>query len=269
MKRIAVPGTVAGLSLAVGCALAFQASAPCAAQAPRANGPRVAGYVPGSLGVPQPEPKVSLQFPQPVSLGRALAALFRQTPYKYQVIAEQGNTVINAKFERVPLTTALNEILAQDQRKDQLVWTFSPRDNLFTIDREFIQIGEVDGENRVSLTNARLTRLLPELFNKMGAKYRIEPDVPAVPITMQLRPSQWSIVLPMVMLEAYRREPGVDYSKDGDTWVVHLHKTPVGLSATGEILPDAGRLVTLGMTDANLKDTLARLFQGSDWKYQV
>jgi type II secretory pathway component GspD/PulD (secretin) len=247
--------------LSLGIAAAFP-PAPAAAQpAPKSN--------PGSLGIPQPEPLVTVNLNQ-VSIARALSELFKQTSYRYQIVAEQGTTRYTLSAEKQPLTKVLTAILDQDKRADPLVFHFMPRDNMFTIVREYITLNAVEGENRVGLTNARITRVLPELFKLMGnAKYRIEPDVPAILVTMQARPMQWADALPQIIVDANNKEPALTFSIDNDSYVVHLQKTPIGLSPTGSILPDAGRLVSMIKSDMDLRQAINQLFAGSQWKAQI
>jgi hypothetical protein len=137
------------------------------------------------------------------------------------------------------------------------------------IDREFLEVEYVDGERRISMANARLTRVLPELFKKMMVQGRVEPDVPPITMSLQLRPESWEQALPMIMLEAYKREPALTYSKDGSTLVVHLQRTPTG--APNSPLPSGTqpRKVKVAFAETPLKDALAELFKDSTWKYQV
>jgi type II secretory pathway component GspD/PulD (secretin) len=104
----------------------------------------------------------------------------------------------------------------------------------------------------------------------MGAKYRIEPDVPPVLLTLQLRPDSWPEALPHVIIAGQKQETGLTYSMDQDTYVVHLQKTPTGVNSRGQVLnlPDL-RLVSVNAPGVPLKDALAQVFQGSSWKYQV
>ena len=250
----------AGLTSAIlGVAMALTAP-PAGAQLRRTN----AGGGPGSMGIPQPEPKITLNLKQR-ALGRVLSEIFKQTPYKYAVTTSVGGRLFDADLKAEPLSKALTKVLAQDTSGDPLVFYFTPAstgDGTFTITREFLIVGEVEGEPKVSLGNARLTKVLPELFRLMNASYRIEPDVPPVLISIELRPARWNqSVLDQVMNEAYKQEPTLTYSKDGDTYVVHLQKTPV--SAT------TARKVKMAFSEVPLKDALAQLFTGSQWKYQV
>jgi hypothetical protein len=252
------------LLLAAAAVAAALAALPAAAQLVRAGAP-----VPGSMGIPQPEPLITLNIQQK-SLGRVLSEMFKQSPYQYRVLADQGAAVYSLNVEKMPLSRALGMLLEQDKRAEPMVFYFTQaRDGrgTFTIDREYIELDDIDGELRVSLANARLTRVLPLVFDRIKAKYRVEPDVPPLPISLQLRPTSWDSVLPQVILEAQKRETGLTYSMDGDTVVVHLHKTPVGLPGTP--LPEDARRVKLEVTNAPLKDVLAQFFRGSTWKYEV
>jgi hypothetical protein len=233
---------------------------------PAAAFQRASEYVPGSMGIPQPEPRVTLSV-QNRSLGRVLAELKKQTPYQFRLLADIGTLAVTIDANREPVSQVLRRILEQDKRPDPLVFYF--HENTFVIDREFIQVGEAEGENRVSLTNARISRALPELFKLMNVKHRIEPDVPPVVISMQLRPERWEQALSHIILEANKKEPGLTYSIDGDTYVVHLHKTPTGVTSSGQVLSTAGRRVTLMFMNTPLKEALAQLFMGSTWKFQV
>jgi hypothetical protein len=161
-------------------------------------------------------------------------------------------------------------LLAQDKTHEPMVYYFT-RDpsggGTFTIDREYIQIGEIEGENRVSLANARITEVLPRVFELTKVKYRIEPDVPPVPISLQLRPSNWAPVAAQVILEAAKLEPTLTYSLDGDTLVVHMQKTPTG--APGSPVPEDARRVKMTIEQQPLRAVLAALFKDSKWKYEV
>jgi type II secretory pathway component GspD/PulD (secretin) len=225
---------------------------------------------PGSMGIPQPEPKITLSV-QKRSLSRILAEVFKQAPYDYKVVADVGATAFDLDVKQVPLTQALNQLLAQDKRPDPLVFYFTKNptgQGTFTIDREFLELVSETGEKRVSLANARITKVLPQVFKLMGVQARIEPDVPPVTISLQVRPQDWSQVLPQVILSANAVEPTLTYSMDGDTYVVHLHKTHLGLTATGAAVPGV-RKVQLALTDAPLRDAITAVLKDSAWKYQV
>jgi hypothetical protein len=232
-------------------------------------------YVPGTMGIPQPEPLITLSIKQPRSLARVLYEVFKQTTFEYALLADVGTTAFTVDVNRVPLTKALATILAQDKRaEDPLVYSFEKsltgKGGTFKIDREFAQIGLFEGEKKVSLANARITRVLPDLFKLMQVDGRIEADVPPVTMSMELRPEEWSQVLPQLMIEASKKEPALTYSlPDEKTVIVHLQRTPTG--APGSPLPSGtmARRVKLAVADTPLKDALAQLFMGSAWKYQV
>jgi len=256
-----------GLPMAAAGLLVALSATAAAAQAVRPP-----TYVPGVLGVPQPEPTVTVDM-KGRSLNSILYEIFKQVPLKYAVRAEVGTTVCTLKAEKLPVTQALNQLLAQDKRKaEPLVWSFQKNPaggGTFVIDREFIEVGMIEGENRVSLSNGRLTKVLPMIFNLMHAKYRIEPDVPPVPLSLQLRPSVWHQALPQVILEAFKTEPGLTYSIDGDTYVVHLQKAPPLPRSVSEADSPMFRKVHLSVDNEPLRDVLAKLMAGSQWKYQV
>jgi len=205
---------------------------------------------------------------QQKSLGRILHDVFAQTAYKYEILAELGTTVFSLNVKNVPLSEALKTVLAEDKSDMPLVFSFA-RDptgttGTFSINREFLEVGVINGETKLSATNARLTRLLPKVFEMMGVKYRIEPDVPPIPITLELRPDDWSQVLPQVILEGEKVEPTLDYSMDGGTYVVFLEKTPIaGQSGT------PARRVKLSVMNGPLRSVLEELFRESPWKYEV
>jgi type II secretory pathway component GspD/PulD (secretin) len=224
------------------------------------------------MGIPQPEPTITLSV-QKRSLSRILADIFKQARvgYDYKVVADVGATAFDLDVKGVPLTQALTQLLAQDKRPDSLVYYFtkSPTGGgTFTIDREYIEIVSETGEKRVSLANARITKVLPQVFKLMGVQARIEPDVPPVTISLQVRPQEWVQVLPQVLLSANAVEPTLTYSMDGDTYVIHMHKTPLGLTATGAAMPGV-RKVQVAVTDAPLRDAITAVLKDSKWKYQV
>lgn len=230
-------------------------------------------YVPGTMGIPQPEPVITLSVKQPRSLARVLYEVFKQTPYEYQLLADVGTTAFTVEANKQPLTQVLTTIFAQEKRPDPLVYSFQKsltgKGGTFVVDREYVEIGNIEGEKKVSLANARITRVLPEVFKLMKVQGRVEPDVPPVTVSVQLRPEEWANVLPQLMLEASKKEPALTYSKEGETWVVHVQKTPTG--GPGSPLPANAqpRKVKLALNDVPLADAMAQLFQGSAWKYQI
>jgi len=219
------------------------------------------------MGLPLPEPTVTVDIQQK-SLGRILHDVFAQTGYKYEILADLGTTVFSLNVKNVPLSEALRTVLAEDKSDMPLVFSFT-RDptgttGTFSINREFLEVGVINGETKLSATNARITRLLPKVFEMMGVKYRIEPDVPPILITLELRPDDWSQVLPQVILEGEKVEPTLDYSMDGETYVVFLEKTPIaGQSGS------PARRVKLSVMNAPLRSVLEELFRESAWKYEV
>jgi len=244
--------------------------APAKAQGTRTAPPPY--YVAGSMGIPQPEPRVTVQL-QNKTLSRAVFEIFKTTGYQPQVLADVGATLVNVDVKNVPVTQALNQILAQDKGAEPLVYTFRRNPTgvggTFVIDREYIEIGRIEGENKVSIANARITKVLPEIFKMMKVPYRIEPDVPPVTVSLQLRPNDWAAALPPVILEAFKKEPTLTYSKDGDTYVVHLHKSPTGTGIFSGTPASYLRPTKVSVTDKPLRDALAELFAGSKWKYEV
>lgn len=228
-------------------------------------------HVPGSMGIPQPEPLITLSVKNR-SLGRVLADMFRQTRYQYRILAQIGNQLFSLEANRVPLSQALRMVLAQDKSAEPLVFNFNKTltgGGEFVIDREFIDIARNEGENRVSVANGRINKVLPKIFDLMKVPYRIEEDVPPILISLQLRPNEWSQALPQIVLEANKQEPFLTYSLDKDTYVVHFHKTPVlpvGLNATQAA---ALKRVKITANNAPFKDVLGQIFQGSRWKYQL
>lgn len=256
--------------VAAGALTLIAAAGPCAAQTTRIN---LNNAVPGSMGIPQPEPVITLSIKQPRSLARVLYEIFKQTPYEYQLLADVGTTAFTVDVNKVPLTQTLTRLLSQEKRPDPLVYSFQKsltgKGGTFIIDREYVEMGSFEGEKKVSLANARITRVLPDLFKLMNVQGRVEPDVPPVTVSVQLRPDDWSTVLPQLMLEASKKEPSLTYSKDGSTYVVHVQHTPSG--APGSPLPSGAnpRRVKLALNEASLPDAMAQLFQGSTWKYQV
>lgn len=221
------------------------------------------------MGIPQPEPMVTLKM-EGRSLQRTLFELFKQTPFQYRVVADVAPTLCKIDVKKEPVTLALRRILDQEKAVEPLVFAFERNligGGVFVIYREIIEIGLVDGDKRVSLSNARLTKVLPVIFEKMGAKFRIEPDVPPVLVSAQLRPQDWAQALPGVILEGFKQEPTLTYSLDGDTYVVHLQKALPALLNTR----DAAllRRVNVSLVDRPLRDALAEILKGSTWKYQV
>ena len=229
-------------------------------------------YVAGSMGIPQPEPKITVNV-QNKTLSRAVFEIFSTTNFKPQVLADVGPTVVSINVKNMPLRQALDQVLAQDKSPEPLVYSFRRNPTgvggTFVIDREYMEIGYVEGANKLSLANVRITKALPEVFKMMKVPYRIEPDVPPVTISLQLRPDDWASVLPPIILEAFKKEPTLTYSRDGDTYVVHLHKTPTGTGVYSGAPTSYLRPTKLSVTDKPLRDTLAELFKDSKWKYEV
>jgi len=259
---------VGGLALAVG----VLAATPRVAEAQAAR-PGLATYVPGTMGIPQPEPLVTLSIKQPRSLARVLYELFKQTPFEYQLLADVGTSAFTLEANKQPLTRVLTGLLAQDKRPDPLVFRYerslTGKGGTFVIDREFIDIEYEDGERRLSLANARITRVLPELFKKMMVQGRVEPDVPPITVSLQLRPEEWEQALPMIMLEVFKKEPALTYSRDGEALVVHLQRTPTGGPLSPLPTGVQPRRVKVNFAETPLKDALAELLKDSAWKYQV
>lgn len=228
-------------------------------------------HTPGSMGIPQPEPLITLSVKNR-SLGRVLADMFRQTRYQYRILAQVGNQLFSLEANRMPLSQALKAVLAQDKSAEPLVFNFSKTltgGGEFVIDREFIDIARNEGENRVSVANGRINKVLPKIFDLMKVPYRIEEDVPPVLVSLQLRPSDWSQALPQIVLEANKQEPFLTYSLDKDTYVVHFHKTPVLPPGLNAIQAAALKRVKVTANNSPFKDVLGQIFQGSRWKYQV
>lgn len=271
VRRLAPTLALVGLA-----AVSFPLSAGAQEGSQPAGGtPRFSGSaVPGSMGIPQPEPKITLTLPVKRTLARVLHEVFKQAPgYEYRV-AVPSEGLYTADFKDEPLSQVLRKVAAQAPGTEPLVFAFQRNliggGGTYVFHREYIEVGLIQGEPRVSVANARLTQVLPEIFKVLKTPYRVEKDVPPVLVSLQLRPTNWDQVLPQLMLEAHRVEPGLGYSKDGDTYVIHLHKSPTGISATGQPVPGFnGRRTSIAVVNTPLRDAVAQLLRGSTWKYQV
>lgn len=255
------------LALATGAVCALPA-APAAAQVTRSSG----ASLPGMMGIPQPEPLINLKL-ENKSLPRILFEVFKQTPYQYRVPTSTGAQLFTLDATKLPLTQALDQLIAQDKSPEPLVYYFTKSvsgPGVFTIDREYMELSDNDGDYRISLTNARITKVLPELFKKMNIqKFRIEPDVPPIPISMQLRPAKWQQALPLIILEAYKQEPTLTYSQDKDgTYIVHLQRTSLGSLVPGASVTGQRR-VQFQVADKPLREAVSQALTGSTWKYEV
>lgn len=263
----------------LGALLASLAPSPASAQAgnvafgnQRPTRGQIQGlHIPGSMGIPQPEPAITLSIKNR-SLGRVLADMFKQTRYRYRILGQIGNQLYSLECTRMPLSRALTTVLAQDKSPEPLVWSFNRTltgGGEFVVDREFIDINRIEGENRVSVANGRITKVLPKIFDQMKVPYRIEPDVPPVLVSVQLRPNDWSQALPQVVLEANKHEQNLTYSLDGETYVVHIHKTPALPPGLNQAQAAALKRVKVSAGNLPFKEVLGQIFQGSRWKYQV
>ncbi len=258
----------AGAAVLVPSAASAQGnSGPGAPQSGSVAKPRtIVGYVPGALGIPQPEPKVTVNFTG-LSLARSLNEILKQSGYSVRVLAEMGTTRYSLTTQAMPVSKALRALLDQDKSLEPLVFRFQrilTGGGEFIIDRELIDVSRSEGENRVSLANARITKVLPMVAKMLNAPLRFEPDVPPILVSMQLRPSDWAPVVQQVVLEAYKQEPAITYSMDGNTYVIHLQKTPL----TG-VPGMPSRKVKVSADSKPLREVLQSLFEGSAWKFQV
>ncbi|MBM3457188.1 MAG: hypothetical protein FJX77_01440, partial [Armatimonadetes bacterium] len=230
--------------------------------------------VPGSMGIPQPEPMITLKISPKRSLARVLHEVFKQASgYDYRVaVSVPGQFTVDAN--NTPLSQVLRKIAEQDTTAEPLVLAFEKNlvggGGTYVFHREYLELGLIEGEARFSASNARVTTLLPELFKLMKATYRIEPDVPAVLVTTELRPQTWEQVLPQIIAKANEVEPGLTYSKQGNMYVVHLHKSPTGITNTGQPVPGVQtRRATVSVVNTPLREAVNQLFQGSTWKAEV
>ncbi len=218
-----------------------------------------------SGSIPQPEPRVTVSLSQK-PLGTILYAIFHQTPYRYQLRAQVGAELFSLDVTRVPLGQALSTLFEHDTTGSPITYAFVPASTnnpgTFVIDREYLQVGDTAGEHRVSATRARLTHVLSLVFKAMKARFRIEPDVPQVTVTLQLRPRDWSECIGEVLVEASKEVPGLTYSLDGDTYVIFVQKTgPAGGAAV--------RRVTLTLESVSLREAIGRILSGSQYRYRV
>ncbi|HEU4754285.1 MAG TPA: hypothetical protein VFU47_14340, partial [Armatimonadota bacterium] len=98
---------------------------------------------PGSMGIPQPEPLITLSIKQK-SLGRTLSEVFKQAaPYQYRILALQGPALYSLEADKMPLSQVLKTLLAQDKSKEPMVFYFTRSlagGGTFTIDREYIEV---------------------------------------------------------------------------------------------------------------------------------
>ncbi|MFN3652265.1 MAG: hypothetical protein ACK47B_22020 [Armatimonadota bacterium] len=241
-------------ALAAGAGAAVLMGGSAAAQQP-------ASPVPAVVRLPQPEPRITLT-QAPRSLGGTLHSIFKQTPYSYSIRATLGPHLFSVSAADQPLSEVLAEVLKQDPEEEALVWSFVPQPNNggeVRIDREYIDMGPRDGENLVSLTNARLNKVLPRLFELMNVRGRIDPSVPPLLVDLQLRPNNWSQALSQVLMAVGEQEPNLTYSIDGDSYVVHVQKTPVS----------SGRRIEVAASNQPLRTVVAQILNGSNWKLQI
>jgi len=218
--------------------------------------------------IPKPEPLITLKGER-MTISRALRAVFRQTPYKYRLSARVGLVFVNIDVKKQPLSKVLQFVLSADRdSKSPLVWKLN-KDTL-TILRENITMGvNQDDEKVITLSNARIGPVLAKLFTLMKVKYRIAPDLPPILVSLSMRPRKWADALPDLMDRAYQTDRRITFSLVKGTYIVHVQRTPVGLSATGRVIRGASRLVTVVGEDMPLREALAKIFDGSKWKVEV
>src|SRR5438093_759422 len=86
-------------------------------------------------------------------------------------------------------------------------------------------IVRADNEDRkvtLNLRDSPLRQAIELLFSGSGLQYSIAPNVPDVPINMNVRDINVQAALRLVVKQASIAAPGLTYSRDGDVFVVKV-----------------------------------------------
>lgn len=190
----------------------------------------------------QREPVVALRVSR-VSLPGALQQLFAGTGYDYRLRSAATGT-ITIEIPPMPLSRALDLLLAAEQGEDALVWIFQPRGEggTYDIQREQISLTDSGDRKSIRLSRARFSRAVALLLGRLGMPHRVEKGLPDAPIDLQMRPNSWFDALTALLKTAAEKNPEIALSLDRGSLVVHSRSSALQAEAWSRpVNPAPGR----------------------------
>ena len=121
------------------------------------------------------------------------------------------------------------------------------------------------------LRNLPLREAIRSAFIGSGLQYTVDPNVPNVPVTLNLRDIHFPAMLRLVVRQAAVQIPGLEVAKQDQVYVVSIRPVSPPAAALpaqpGEAVGE--RKITLDIRDMPLRDVIALLFKGSGLQYAI
>jgi len=112
-----------------------------------------------------------------------------------------------------------------------------------------------------------LRQVLARIFSLVGAPYTVEPNVPNVPITVNVSAGTvWNLL--MQVLEVAGGQAPLEFGQFGEIYVIGLRPAPIRVGA-GTAKPEPADHVTLKLDGVPLTLAAEALFRGSGYEYTL
>lgn len=179
-----------------------------------------------------PVPKVSVDL-KDAALRDGIRMLFEGTGLQYSIEPSVPNVPVSLSVQDVPAPAALRLLLRQAAASVSGL-TFSRDGKVYVIrvrraeaepgPRSGVVLAADEGERKVTL-NFRDTPLrdaINILFTGSGLQYAVDPNVPNVPVNLNVREITVQQALRLVIKQAAATAPGLTYSRDGDVYLIRM-----------------------------------------------
>lgn len=237
------------------------------------------------------EPLVTVVTPMRVSieardtpLRGALRLLQAQAGFSYTVESTVPNVPVSLSLKNVPVEDVLR-LLVRQAAGSVPGLRVTRREGAYVISVHKDRVGEEvvpvspeplqaptltsDFTRKVSVgfREEGLRQVLSRVFSLVGVPYTIEPNVPNIPVTVDVRSGTVWEVLSRV-LNAARQQVPVELGQVGEVYVVALRSNPIRVGGEPET-PSPPDRVTLKLQGVPVTLAAEALFRGSGYEYTL
>ena len=99
------------------------------------------------------------------------------------------------------------------------------------------QVVDTDRKVTINLKDIPLRSAIDALFTGSGLQYSIDPNVPNVPVTLNIRDIGLQAALRLIIRQAAVAQPGLTSAKEGDIYVIKIRREAIAPPTTAEEPP--------------------------------
>lgn len=186
-----------------------------------------------------PEQKIDFKI-KDETLPNALQRLADSTGLRYRLPAGLPNIRLNLEIRQVGAEALLRLLLRQASTslKDQAL-TWSREGEVYVIQlgpapkeeapvpagapelpRELVESPKFTSKLTFAVKNESLERVVGRIFADTGLRYRVQPELSKLPVTLSVRDVPAVVVARLVLQQVSDKQPGVGIWQDGRTYVL-------------------------------------------------